>query len=70
MSRENENYRDVLENLKATFGSKTFITTKEIAAADGCCPRTARNRYRIPKGACGLDITILAKRKCQMAGRF
>ncbi len=47
MSRENENYRDVLENLKATFGEKTFITTGEIAAADGCCPRTARNRYRI-----------------------
>lgn len=69
MSRENENYRDVLENLRATFGTKTFITTAEIAAAEGCCPRTARNRYRIPKGACGLDITILAKRKCQMAGR-
>lgn len=69
MSRENENYRDVLEDLKKVFGDdRTFISSVDLARAEGCCVRTVNRRYGIPAGAGGIDRVILAKRKCQMAG--
>ena len=71
MSREHEHYRDVLEELCEVFGAdRTFISSVELAKAEGCCVRTVNSRYGIPSGAGGIDRAILAKRKCQMAGKF
>ena len=43
------------------------MTVKEISEYDGCDPRTVRKRYGIQKGVNGLDIAILAKKKCELA---
>ena len=58
-------YRFVLEQLRKYFGKKNWLTLAEIAEYDGCCPRTAKARYRITAG--GMDIAVLAYRKCELA---
>ena len=60
-------YRLVLENLYEQFNGKGFVTVQEIAKYDGCDPRTVRSRYGIGRGVQGLDISILAQRKCELA---
>lgn len=59
-------YRFVYQSLHEHFG-KGWITVKELAAYDGCDPRTAKSRYSIGNGAKGIDIAVLAKRKCALA---
>ena len=59
-------YRLVYQSLKEHFG-KGWLSVIEIAEYDGCDPRTAKKRYSIPKGAKGIDIAVLAKRKCALA---
>lgn len=60
-------YRLVLEELRRAFNGKGFITLPEIAKYDGICTRTAASRYRVTPKAGGLDICILAHRKCENA---
>lgn len=67
MSRERDDYRVVVEDLKQTFGEKAWITSAELARYEGCDARTVNRRYGIPKGVNGIDRNILARRKCQMA---
>ena len=49
------------------FNGKGRVTVAEIARYDGCDPRTVRARYGIRKGVGGLDIAILAHKKCELA---
>lgn len=67
MSAEYDEYRYVLEDLKAAFGDRAWIKLGELAAYEGCDPRTTRARYGIPKGAGGIDRSVLARRKCRLA---
>lgn len=67
MAKEYAEYRDVMQELIEIFGQKTFITSAELARAEGCDPRTVNKRYGIPKEAKGIDRAVLARRKCQMA---
>ena len=69
MAKEYDEYRDVLQELIDVFGEKTFITSAELARAEGCEVSTVNKRYGIPKGQNGIDRAILARRKCQMAHR-
>ena len=64
MPREHEDYRPVLEQLLEFFGEKRQLSATDVAGYDGCCPRTAQSRYGIGKG--GIDITLLARKKCRM----
>lgn len=64
MAREHEDYRAVLEQLLEFFGEKRQLSAKDVARYDGCVARTAQTRYGIGKG--GIDITVLARRKCRM----
>lgn len=59
-------YRIVIEALTRHFG-KAWITIAELAEYEGCDPRTAKKRYAISKGVGGIDITVLAHRKCALA---
>ena len=64
MPREHEDYRAVLEQLLIHFGSKRQLSATDVAKYDGCDRRTAASRYDIGKG--GIDITILARKKCRL----
>lgn len=66
MMAEHKAYRLVLENLYQHFGHG-FITVAEIAKYEGCDPRTVRKRYDISKKVNGIDIAILATKKCELA---
>lgn len=67
MAREYEEYRDVLADLKASFGDKGWIKVSELARYDGSDARTVRRRYSIPPGIDGIDRAVLARRKCMLA---
>lgn len=68
---EFQDYRDVLYTLRETFGQNTtWVRIGELAKAERADYRTIRRRYGIPAAAKGIDITILAKRKCAMSGRM
>lgn len=67
--KEYPEYRLVLENLRHEFGNRNFITVSELARFDGCCARTVVKRYGIKKEAGGIDIAILAHRKCELANK-
>ena len=67
MAREFDEYRLVLESLSESFGNRAWITSAELARYEGCDVRTVNKRYGIPKGANGIDRSILARRKCLMA---
>lgn len=62
---EYKEYRFVLEQLRERFGDKNWLALHEIAEYDGCCARTAKKRYGIT--GVGMDITVLAARKCELA---
>lgn len=64
MAREAEYYRDVLEQLLIYFGNKRVLTAKEVAAHDGCDPRTASKRYDISRD--GISIYVLARKMCKL----
>ena len=64
MAREHIDYRPVLEQLSAFFGEKRQLSQEDVARYDGCCARTAQKRYDI--GRAGIDITVLARKKCRM----
>ena len=64
MPRELEDYRPVMAELLLFFDGKRQLTAKEVATYDGCDPRTAAKRYEIGKQ--GIDITVLARKKCRM----
>lgn len=66
MAKEYEEYRLVLEALNEHF-HKGWLTLNEIAEYDGCDYRTVRTRYGLSKGVSGIDISVLAYRKCQLA---
>lgn len=65
--REQAEYRPVLETLNKAFGGKTWLTLQELAQHECCDVRTIRSRYRIPARAGGIDITVLALRRCERA---
>lgn len=56
--------RILIERLWETFG-KDWLTAKEIAAFDGCSPKTAKRRYGISSN--GMSIVCLAHLKCQLS---
>ena len=55
-------YRFVLEQLRERFGAKSWLSLKEVAEYDGCHTDTAKKRYGM--GRDGIDIAVLAYRKC------
>lgn len=59
-------YRLVYEMLYKHF-QKGWVTLKEVAEYDQCDPRTVRERYGLKKGAGGIDVAVLAQRKCARA---
>ena len=65
--KEHDEYRCVLADLKDAFGNRAWITSAELAKYEGSDVRTVNKRYGIPKGANGIDRSILAQRKCRMA---
>lgn len=67
MSKELEEYRFVVADLREAFGDRAWITSAELAKYEGCDVRTVNKRYGIPKGANGIDRSILARRKCLLA---
>lgn len=67
MSREFDEYRFVIADLKETFGERAWITSAELARHEGCDVRTVNKRYGIPKGVNGIDRNVLARRKCLLA---
>ena len=62
--REHIDYRPVLEQLLLAFDGKRQLSTADVARYDGCDRRTAQRRYDIGKD--GIDITVLARKKCRM----
>lgn len=64
MPREHIDYRPVLEQLTNHFGEKRQLSAADVGRYDGCCARTAQKRYDIGKN--GIDITVLARKKCRM----
>lgn len=62
--REYPEERLIIERLWNRF-NKDHLTAAEIAEFDGCCVRTAKERYNIQKG--GMNITTLAHMKCERA---
>lgn len=64
MPREHEDYRPVLEQLLLYFNGKRCLTAREVAAHDGCDPRTAARRYGISRE--GISIYVLARKMCRM----
>lgn len=67
MAREFPEYRLVLEHLIELYGSNAWVTVTQLAEVERCDPRTIRKRYSITKGVNGIDIAILAARKCRLA---
>lgn len=59
-------YRLVYESLYNHF-KKGWLTFKEVAEYDHCDKRTVYKRYGLSKGAGGVDIAVLAHRKCEKA---
>lgn len=68
MAKEFEDFRFVLNNLNEVYEGKQFITIKELCEKERCDPKTAKRRYNIPVGARGIDVAVLARKKCAMAG--
>ena len=66
MSLELPGYREVLADLTAQFGQGAWISIDQIAKYDKSDPRTVKKRYRIPKGANGINRCILARRICEL----
>lgn len=64
MPREHIDYRPVLEQLVDYFDGKHQLSAADVGRYDGCCARTAQKRYDIGKN--GIDITVLARKKCRM----
>lgn len=64
---EFDEFRYVLSDLKETYGDKSWITLKELCEHEGINIKTAKKRYKIPKGAGGIDRAVLARRKCLLA---
>ncbi len=63
MPREPEGFRDIIADLLEFSGGKRNLSKIEVAAYDGCDPRTAAKRYDI--GRQGININILARRMCR-----
>lgn len=63
--KEYKEYRFVLESLLKAFDGKGWVSLSEIAEYDGCCVRTVKKRYGITGS--GIDTTVLAYRKCELA---
>lgn len=67
MGREfDEEYRYVLEGLREIYGQTDWIKCSDLARREGDVD-TVHSRYGIPKGVNGIDIHILARRKCHLA---
>lgn len=60
-------YRLVLENLIHHFGDKGWIGIMELSEFERADYRTVRARYGIPANVKGIDIAVLAHRKCELA---
>lgn len=65
MAREYEEYRDVLQELLAFTNGRHNMSCRELAEYDGVNIKTAKKRYGVPTE--GIDVCIVAKRKCRMA---
>lgn len=64
MAREHEAYRDNYEALIEYFGrNKQLLYAKDVSEFCGCDPRTAANRFEIPRG--GITMATLARRMCR-----
>ncbi len=64
MARENESYRDNLEQLISYFGKDhNLLTAAEVAKFCGKCPRTVSTIYEIPRH--GITMATLARRMCR-----
>lgn len=68
MGREfDDEYRCVLAGLRETYGYGTdWIKCSQLAKREGNVD-TVKKRYGIPQGVNGIDIYILARRKCHLA---
>lgn len=67
MAREYAEYRTVIAYLREIYGDKCWITCAELSKHDGPDVRTIKKLYRIPPGVNGIDIAVLAHRKCELA---
>lgn len=68
MGREfDEEYYCVLEGLREVYGGADWIKCSRLARQEKSEVETVHRRYGIPNGVDGIDIRILARRKCRLA---
>lgn len=66
MAKEFDEFRWVLASLREQYQTD-FIKVSQIAEKECCDPKTVHRRYGIPGKTNGIDIAVLARRKCLMA---